>query len=86
MGSAMLSALIVWALVGLAAGWLASLFLGGKGILRYIIIGMIGSIVGAYLFSFAGISIPIANQWIREILVAAVGAAVVIVVARFVAK
>jgi len=82
----MTQALLVWALVGLVAGWLASLFLGGGGIVRYIVIGMIGSIVGGYLFSLLGIDIPIANIWVRDILVAAIGAAIVIVVARFVAR
>jgi uncharacterized membrane protein YeaQ/YmgE (transglycosylase-associated protein family) len=80
-----LQALLVWALVGLAAGWIASLFLGGKGIFRYIIVGMIGSIVGGYLFAFLGVDLPIANQWIKDILVAAVGAFIIIIVARIVA-
>ena len=82
----MLQALIIWALVGLAAGWIASLFLGGKGFLRYVVIGMIGSIVGGYLFSALGVSVPIGNYWIREIIVATVGAALVIVIARLIAK
>ena len=81
-----MQALLVWAIVGLAAGWLASLFLGGKGLVRYVIIGMIGSIVGGYLFSALGIDLPIANHWIRDILVAAAGAAIVIIVARFIAR
>lgn len=80
------STLLVWALVGLAAGWLASLFLGGKGILRYVIIGMIGSVVGGYLFAFLGIDLPIGNVWVRQILVATVGAAIVIILARIIAK
>lgn len=80
-----LQALLVWALVGLAAGWIASLFLGGKGILRYIIVGMVGSIVGGYLFAALGIDLPIANHWIRDILVAAVGAFIVIIIARIAA-
>lgn len=78
--------LIVWILVGLAAGLLASLFLGGGGILRSIVIGMIGSIVGGYLFAALGWRIPVDNFWIREIVVAAIGAAIVIIVARFVAR
>lgn len=82
----MLESLLVWALVGLAAGWLASLLLGGKGIVRYIIVGMIGSVVGGYLFSTVGIRIPIDNYWIREILVAAIGAAIIILISRFIAK
>ena len=81
----MLHALIVWIVIGLAAGWLASLFLGGSGLIRYIIIGMIGSVVGGYLVSVAGIGISIGNFWIREILIAALGAAIVIIVARIIA-
>jgi len=82
----MMQALLVWAVVGLAAGWLASLLLGGKGFARYVVVGMIGSVVGGYLFSALGIDLNIANQWVRDIAVAAVGAVIVIVVARFVAR
>lgn len=81
-----LETLIIWALVGLASGWLASLVLGGKGIGRYIIIGMIGSVVGGYLVSFFGITIPIANTWIRDIAIGFAGAVIVILVSRFVTK
>jgi uncharacterized membrane protein YeaQ/YmgE (transglycosylase-associated protein family) len=82
----MLESLLVWAIVGLIAGWLASLIMGGKGLGRFVVIGMVGSIVGGYLFSIFGINIPIANYWIREVLMAAVGAVVVIVAARFIAR
>jgi len=81
----MMQALLTWAVVGLVAGWLASLFLGGKGLFRYIVVGMIGSIVGGYLFAALGIDIPLTNAWIRDILTAAVGAAIVIVIARIIA-
>lgn len=82
----MLQALIVWILVGLAAGWIASLFLGGKGIVRYIIVGMIGSIVGGYLFAVTGIDFEIGNQLVKDIVVAAIGAIIVIIVARIIAR
>lgn len=81
----MLQALIVWGLVGLAAGWLASLVLGGRGLVRYLVVGLIGSVVGGYLFAALGWSIPFGGFWVREILRAAIGAAIVIVVARIVA-
>lgn len=80
-----MQALLIWAIVGLAAGWLASLFLGGKGFVRYVVVGMIGSIVGGYLFAMLGIDLPIANQWIKDIVVAAAGAVIVILIARIVA-
>lgn len=80
-----MESLLVWIVVGLAAGWLASLFLGGGGLVRNIIIGMIGSIVGGYVFAIAGVDI-IDNFWVKNILVATVGAVIVIIVARIIAR
>jgi uncharacterized membrane protein YeaQ/YmgE (transglycosylase-associated protein family) len=80
-----MQALLTWAVVGLAAGWLASLFLGGKGFVRYIVVGMVGSIVGGYLFAALGISLPIDNTWVKDIITAAAGAAIVIIIARIIA-
>ena len=81
-----MESLLVWIAIGLVAGWLASLLLGGKGLVRYIVIGMLGSVVGGYLVAFTGIHLPVANFWIREILVAAIGAMIVIIVARLIAR
>lgn len=78
-------AFAVWAVIGLIAGWLASLLLGGKGLIRYVLVGMVGSVVGGYLVAFTGISLPIDNFWVREVIVAAIGAAIVIIVARILA-
>ncbi len=82
----MLQSLLVWMVVGLAAGWIASLLLGGRGIIRYLLVGMIGSVVGGYLFAALGAEIPIDKGWIRDILVAAAGAVIVIIVSRIIAK
>ena len=78
-------AILVWVLVGLAAGWVASRIVGGTGLIRYLVAGLLGSIVGGLIVSYFGISIPIDNFWIREFLVATVGALIVILVARLVA-
>jgi len=77
-----LEALIVWIIIGLAAGWLASLIVGGGGIVRYIISGMIGSLVGGAIFSALGVAIPIDIWWVREVIVATLGAVIVIGIAR----
>ena len=79
------NAIVVWILVGLVAGWIASRIVGGSGIIRYIVAGLLGSIVGGFIFSHFGIDIPISNLWIRETLIATVGAIIVIVVARVIA-
>ena len=38
--------LVVFALIGLVAGYLASVVVGGSGLIRYLISGVIGAFVG----------------------------------------
>ncbi len=78
--------IIVFLAIGLLAGWLASLVLGGGGLLRNLIVGVIGSFVGGYVLNLAGIRLPIDNVWVSSIVTATIGALLVIVVARVVAK
>jgi uncharacterized membrane protein YeaQ/YmgE (transglycosylase-associated protein family) len=78
-------AIVIWLLIGLVAGWIASRIVGGNGIIRYIVAGLLGSIVGGFIVSYFGINIPIDNEWLRLILVSTVGAIIVIVAARLVA-
>ncbi|MHB1102806.1 MAG: GlsB/YeaQ/YmgE family stress response membrane protein [Devosia sp.] len=77
-------AILIWVLVGLAAGWLASRIVGGSGLIRYLVAGLLGSVVGGLIVSWFNIPIPIDNEWIRAFLVATGGAIVVILVARVV--
>lgn len=78
--------IIVFLAIGLVAGWLASLVLGGGGLLRNLIVGVIGSFVGGYVLNLAGIRLPIDNAWVSSIVTATIGALLVIVIARVVAK
>lgn len=78
--------IIVFLAMGLLAGWLASLVLGGGGLLRNLIVGVIGSFVGGYVLELAGVRLPIDNVWVSSIVTATIGALLVIVVARVVAK
>ncbi len=78
--------LLVFLAIGLVAGWLASLVLGGGGLLRNLIVGVIGSFVGGYVLNLAGIRLPIDNPWVSSIVTATIGALLVILVARVVAK
>jgi uncharacterized membrane protein YeaQ/YmgE (transglycosylase-associated protein family) len=81
-----MTALLIFLGIGLVAGWLASLVLGGGGLLRNLIVGVIGAFVGGWLLSVANISLPVGNALLAQILQATIGAIVVIVVARVVAK
>jgi uncharacterized membrane protein YeaQ/YmgE (transglycosylase-associated protein family) len=78
-------AILVWVLVGLAAGWVASRIVGGSGLIRYLVAGLLGSLVGGIIVSYFNIPIPIENEWIRHFVVATGGAIIVILVARVVA-
>jgi uncharacterized membrane protein YeaQ/YmgE (transglycosylase-associated protein family) len=79
-------ALLLFAFIGLVAGFVASLLLGGGGgILRYLITGLIGAFVGGYLFDVLNIDLGIRNRLVSQIITASVGAIIVVILARFIA-
>ena len=77
--------LIVMAIVGIIAGWLASLVVGGGGILRYLITGILGAFVGGWLFSAAGWKLNLGSEIVDQIVVSAIGAIVLVLLARLIA-
>lgn len=77
--------LVVFAIIGIIAGFLASLVVGGDGLIRYLITGIIGAFVGGYLFRALGINLGIRNAFVSEIVTAAIGAIVIVLVARLIA-
>jgi uncharacterized membrane protein YeaQ/YmgE (transglycosylase-associated protein family) len=77
--------LIIWAVIGIIAGWLASMLVGGGGgLLRYLITGLIGAFVGGFVFSAAGWKLNLGNEWLDQIAIAAIGAIIVVIIARIV--
>jgi uncharacterized membrane protein YeaQ/YmgE (transglycosylase-associated protein family) len=50
--------ILTWLIVGLVAGVLASLVVGGVGLVGDIIVGIIGAFVGGWIFQQLGISTP----------------------------
>jgi uncharacterized membrane protein YeaQ/YmgE (transglycosylase-associated protein family) len=77
--------LIIWAIIGIVAGWLASVVLGGGGgLLRYLITGLIGAFVGGFVFQMAGWKLNLGNEWLEQIVVAFIGAIIVVILARMV--
>ena len=81
-----ITSLLIFLGIGLVAGWLASLVLGGGGLLRNLIVGVIGAFVGGWLLTAANISLPVGNALLSQIITATIGAVVVILVARVVVK
>jgi len=78
--------LLIFLAIGLVAGWLAGMLLGGGGLIRNLVIGVIGSFVGGWLLTAANIALPIDNALLSQIITATIGAVVVIVVARVIVK
>ncbi|GGB45039.1 hypothetical protein GCM10011316_16310 [Roseibium aquae] len=78
-------AILIWVVIGIVAGWLASVVVGGGGLIRYLITGLIGAFVGGFLFKLAGININLGHPLVNEIVVAAIGAIVVVLLARLIA-
>ena len=74
---------LMWILVGLVAGVLASMVMGGTGygIVGDIIIGIVGAFVGGWLFSKLGVSTPFGGLP-GTIFVAFIGAIVLLFVLR----
>jgi uncharacterized membrane protein YeaQ/YmgE (transglycosylase-associated protein family) len=77
--------LVMTIVIGLIAGGLASIVVGGGGILRYIITGIIGAFVGGYLFAALGIRLGISNALVERIVTSMIGAIVVVFLARMIA-
>lgn len=50
--------LLTWIIVGLVAGVLASLVMGGYGLIADIIIGIVGAFVGGWIFRQLGVGSP----------------------------
>jgi uncharacterized membrane protein YeaQ/YmgE (transglycosylase-associated protein family) len=77
--------LIIMAVVGIVAGWLASLFVGGpSGILAYLVTGIIGAFVGSWIFNAAGWKLNLGSEMLDWIATSAIGAIVVVILARII--
>ena len=80
-----LRALLVFLAMGLIAGFLASFIVGGGGIIRYVITGIIGAFVGGFLFQAVGINLGIAKPLISQVVTSTIGAIIVVLLARLIA-
>ena len=76
--------LLSMALIGLAAGFLAHLVLGGSGLLAYLISGVLGAIVGPFVLNAANVNLKLGNPLVNRIATATIGAIIVVIRARFV--
>lgn len=77
-------ALVVLAVIGIVAGFLASIVVGGGGLIQYLLSGVIGAFVGSYLLNALGVNLGIKNELAAQIVTATIGAVVVVLLARLI--
>ncbi len=72
---------LIWIISGVIAGWLAGLIVRGQGfgLVGNLIVGLLGGLIGGWLFGLLGLQ---ATGWIGDVLSAATGGVVLVIVVR----
>ena len=79
--------LVTLAVIGLIAGWITGMLFGQRGLIRYLVVGCLGALVGGYLVhGVLKINFGIGNAFIDQLAVATGGAILVTLLARAIAK
>lgn len=77
--------IIAWIVVGAIAGWLASLVMKTnreQGLIMDIVVGIVGAFIGGFLFNALGSGAAVTGFNIVSILVAFVGAVILLAILR----
>jgi len=76
-----LSSVVWWLVLGLIAGFLASVVMrgGGYGIVGDIVVGIVGAFIGGWLAGLLGLG---ANGFIGSLIIAFIGACILIAILR----
>ena len=79
-----LETFLIWIVIGLVAGWLASAVVGGGyGVIGDIVVGVVGAFLGGFIFRALHIQAPFGGI-AGTIFVAFIGAIVLLVVLRLI--
>jgi uncharacterized membrane protein YeaQ/YmgE (transglycosylase-associated protein family) len=79
--------LIIWLVVGAAIGWIASMVMrtnAQQGVILNIVVGVIGAIIGGFLFGSSTINQNVFN--VNALLVSLVGAVVLLAIVNLVQR
>jgi uncharacterized membrane protein YeaQ/YmgE (transglycosylase-associated protein family) len=72
---------LIWIVIGLVAGWLAHVILGGRGgIFGNIAVGLVGAIVGGFLFE--KLNLQVMPDFWGNLITATIGAVIFLAVWR----
>ncbi|MCU7807341.1 MAG: GlsB/YeaQ/YmgE family stress response membrane protein [Candidatus Thiodiazotropha sp. (ex Semelilucina semeliformis)] len=80
-----LTSLLIFLAIGAVAGWLAGNLMrgGGFGLLVNILVGIVGAVVGGWVFGILGISV---NGLIGSLITAVAGAALLLLIVGLIKK
>jgi uncharacterized membrane protein YeaQ/YmgE (transglycosylase-associated protein family) len=85
--------LVIMLVNGLIAGWLAGQILGGGGLIRNLVVGVIGAFVGGAMVKYGLLNLPAsitsvtnAVPYGTQILISTIGAMIVVLIARFLGR
>lgn len=85
--------LLIMLINGMVAGWLAGQILGGGGLLRNLVVGVIGAFVGGAMVKYGLLNLPVSITNVTnsvpygtQILISTIGAMIVIIIARFLGR
>ena len=77
--------IIITVIVGIVAGWLASIFVGGpSSLLGYLVTGLIGAFVGNFVLGAVGWKPNVGNDMADWIITSAIGAIIVVILAKLI--
>ena len=81
----MLAAIVWWLIVGLIAGFLASVVMrgGGYGVVGDIVVGIVGALIGGFLANLLGLG---ASGFVGTVIIAFIGACILIAILRAVSR
>ncbi|MGD0834007.1 MAG: GlsB/YeaQ/YmgE family stress response membrane protein [Candidatus Dormibacteria bacterium] len=77
--------ILIWAVIGLVAGYLASRVVTGHGmgVVADVVVGLVGALAAGFLANLVGVSFSIAGQpIITDIVVAFVGAVILLAIGQ----
>jgi uncharacterized membrane protein YeaQ/YmgE (transglycosylase-associated protein family) len=88
-----LTSLLIFLVVGAIAGWLASMLVrgGGLGLIGDIVVGVVGSFIGGWLFAHVAFlrgieGVAHGNSFVAAIIGATIGAIVLLLILRLVRR
>lgn len=77
-----IESLLITLLVGAVAGWIAGLFMRGSGygLVGNIVVGLLGALIGTWLFGAAKLSLQLGNAIVERIVIAFIGALLLLLI------